>query len=106
MLTGDLTTAAALVKEEQSLSTMTRVAPVGYTSLLLDAFHGDAARAIPVIKSTIETATKTVKEESSPSQITWPPFCTTGWDGTRTRSTAPGESLEWDVARLPHPRRR
>lgn len=58
VLTGDLTTAAALVEEEQSLSTMTRVAPIGYSSLLLDAFRGDAARAIPVIRSTIETATR------------------------------------------------
>ena len=58
MLTGDLTTATALVEEEQSLSTMTRVAPIGYSSLLLDAFRGDAARAIPVIRSTIETATR------------------------------------------------
>ncbi len=58
VLTGDLATAAALVEEEQLLSTMTGVAPVGYSSLLLDAFRGDAVRAIPVIKSTIEGATK------------------------------------------------
>ena len=58
VLTGDLTTAAALVEEERLLSTMTRVAPVGYSSLLLDAFRGDAARALPVIRSTIETATR------------------------------------------------
>ena len=37
---------------------MTRVASVGYSSLLLDAFRGDAARALPVIRSTIETATR------------------------------------------------
>lgn len=58
VLTGDVRTAAVLVEEERLLSTMTRVAPVGYSSLLLDAFRGDAARAIPMIEATIETATK------------------------------------------------
>jgi DNA-binding CsgD family transcriptional regulator len=58
VLAGDMRTAAALVEEEQMLSTMTRVAPVGYSGLLLDAFRGDAASAIPVISATIETATK------------------------------------------------
>jgi DNA-binding CsgD family transcriptional regulator len=57
VLTGDIRTAAALVEEEQLLSTMTRVAPVGYSSLLLDAFRGDAATALPMIGATIETAT-------------------------------------------------
>jgi DNA-binding CsgD family transcriptional regulator len=58
VLTGDIRAAAALVEEERLLSTMTRVAPVGYSSMLLDAFRGDAARAIPVISATIETATE------------------------------------------------
>jgi DNA-binding CsgD family transcriptional regulator len=58
VLTGDIRTVATLVEEERLLSTMTRVAPVGYSSLLLDAFRGDAARAIPMIGATIETATK------------------------------------------------
>ncbi|HEX3814985.1 MAG TPA: AAA family ATPase [Mycobacteriales bacterium] len=57
-LTGDIRTAAALVEEERWLSTMTRVAPVGHTSLMLDAFRGDAQRAMPVIRATIENATK------------------------------------------------
>jgi ATP/maltotriose-dependent transcriptional regulator MalT len=39
------------------LSTMTRVAPVGYSSVLLDAFRGDAERAVPTITAMIETAT-------------------------------------------------
>jgi DNA-binding CsgD family transcriptional regulator len=58
VLTGDVRTVAALVEEERMLSTMTRVPPLGYSSLLLDAFRGDAARAIPMIGATIETATK------------------------------------------------
>jgi DNA-binding CsgD family transcriptional regulator len=57
VLTGDTQGAAALVEEERLLSTMTRVAPVGYSSLLLDALRGDAARAMPLIAATIETAT-------------------------------------------------
>jgi DNA-binding CsgD family transcriptional regulator len=56
VLTGDTRGAAALVEEERLLSTMTRVAPVGYSSLLLDAFRGAADRAIPMIEATIETA--------------------------------------------------
>ncbi|MCW2550150.1 MAG: LuxR family transcriptional regulator fused with ATPase domain, partial [Mycobacterium sp.] len=58
VLTGDIRAAGALVEEERLLSTMTRVAPVGYGSLLLDAFRGDARTAIPMIRATIETATK------------------------------------------------
>jgi DNA-binding CsgD family transcriptional regulator len=58
VLTGDMRAAAALVEEERLLSTMTSVVPVGYSSVLLDAFRGDAAKAIPVIRATIETATE------------------------------------------------
>jgi DNA-binding CsgD family transcriptional regulator len=58
VLTGDLQTADALVEEERLLSTMTRVTPVGYSGLLVDAFRGDASRAIPMIKETVETATR------------------------------------------------
>jgi DNA-binding CsgD family transcriptional regulator len=58
VLTGDIRTAAALIEEERLLSSTTRVTPVGYSSLLLDAFRGDAASAIPMISATIETATK------------------------------------------------
>jgi len=58
LLTGDLRTAAMLIDEEQRLSTMTRVAPLGYTNLLLEAFRGDAERGLPMISATIETATK------------------------------------------------
>jgi DNA-binding CsgD family transcriptional regulator len=58
LLTGDLRTAAMLIDEEQRLSTMTRVAPLGYTNLLLGAFRGDAERALPMIKATIDAATK------------------------------------------------
>jgi DNA-binding CsgD family transcriptional regulator len=57
VLTGDLQTATALVEEERLLSTMTRVAPVGWSSLLIDAYRGDAKRAHPAIQSTIESAT-------------------------------------------------
>jgi DNA-binding CsgD family transcriptional regulator len=58
VLTGDMSAAVALVEEEQLLSAVTRVPPVGYSCLLLDAFRGDTARAIPMIAATIETATK------------------------------------------------
>jgi DNA-binding NarL/FixJ family response regulator len=57
VLTGDLRTATALAEEERLLSTMTRVAPVGWSSLLIGAFRGDAKRALPAIHSTIESAT-------------------------------------------------
>ena len=47
-----------LIDEEQRLSTMTRVPPLGYTNLLLEAFRGDAERVLPMISATIDTATK------------------------------------------------
>ncbi len=58
VISGDLRTAAMLIEEEQRLSTMTRVAPLGYTNLLLEAFRGDAERVLPMISATIDTATK------------------------------------------------
>jgi DNA-binding CsgD family transcriptional regulator len=57
LLTGDTRTAAALVEEERLLSTMTRVAAVGYSSMLLAAMRGDAVNAVPMIESTIDKAT-------------------------------------------------
>jgi DNA-binding CsgD family transcriptional regulator len=57
VLTGDTRRAAALVEEERLLSAMTQVSPVGYSGLLLDAFRGDAARAVPMIEATIQSAT-------------------------------------------------
>jgi AAA ATPase domain len=102
VLAGDTGGAAALVEEEQLLSTMTRVEPVGYSSLLVDAFRGDAARAIPVIEATIETATKDVKGGSLPSQTTPAPFCTTESVAMRTRSIAHDEwssGTPWAIRR-------
>ena len=58
LLTGDLPGAALLIDEEQRLSTMTRVPPLGYTNLLLEAFRGDAERVLPMISATIDTATQ------------------------------------------------
>ena len=58
VLTGDVRAAALLIEEDQRLSTMTGVEPLGYTSLLLEAFRGDAERVLPMIAATIETATK------------------------------------------------
>jgi DNA-binding CsgD family transcriptional regulator len=58
VLTGDIRTATALIEEERLLSTVTRVAPVGYSSVLLDAFRGDAARALPMIEATVRKATE------------------------------------------------
>jgi ATP/maltotriose-dependent transcriptional regulator MalT len=58
VLTGDLRTAAALLEEERLLSITTRVAPVGYSNVLLAAFRGDAVSAIPMIGAMIATATR------------------------------------------------
>jgi DNA-binding CsgD family transcriptional regulator len=58
LLTGDTRAAEALAEEEWLLSTMTQVEPVGYSSMLLDAFRGDSSKAIPLIRDTIETAAK------------------------------------------------
>jgi DNA-binding CsgD family transcriptional regulator len=58
LLAGDTRTVAALVEEERLLSTMTRVPVVGYSSMMLAAMRGDAAKAVPMIESTIGSATK------------------------------------------------
>jgi DNA-binding CsgD family transcriptional regulator len=58
VLTGDIRTAAGLLEEELQLSIMTRVAPVGYSNVLLAAFRGDAASAMPMIGAMIATATR------------------------------------------------
>jgi hypothetical protein len=42
VLTGDVRAAATLVEEERLLSIMTRVPVVGYSSLLVEAYRGDA----------------------------------------------------------------
>jgi ATP/maltotriose-dependent transcriptional regulator MalT len=57
VLTGDTQAVAALVEEERLISTLTGVTAVGYSSLLLDAFRGDSATALPAISETIKTAT-------------------------------------------------
>jgi len=57
LLTGDLRSAAQLIDEEHRLSTLTRVPPLGYTNLLLEAFRGDADRALPMISAKIDAAT-------------------------------------------------
>jgi DNA-binding CsgD family transcriptional regulator len=56
VLEGDLEGAAALVDEDQHLSHMTGVAPVGYTSLLLEAFRGDEAPTSALIATTADAA--------------------------------------------------
>jgi DNA-binding CsgD family transcriptional regulator len=58
LLAGDIPGAAALVEEERLLAGMTRTAPVGSGGLFVDAFRGDAARAIPTIEAVVEAATK------------------------------------------------
>jgi DNA-binding CsgD family transcriptional regulator len=58
VLTGDTEGVAALVDEEQQLSALTGATPVGYSHLLLDAFRGNEIAAAPLIKATIETATR------------------------------------------------
>jgi DNA-binding CsgD family transcriptional regulator len=58
VLTGDLRSAAALVEEERLLSLMTRVPVVAYSSVLVEAFRGDPAKAIPMIAAMIDAATR------------------------------------------------
>ncbi len=58
VLTGDVRAAADLVEEERLLSIMTRIPAVGYSSLLVEAYRGDAERARPMITAAIDTATK------------------------------------------------
>jgi DNA-binding CsgD family transcriptional regulator len=56
VLEGELETAAALVDEDEQLSHMTGVPPVGYSSLLLEAFRGDEARTSALIVTTVDAA--------------------------------------------------
>jgi len=56
VLTGDLGKASALIEEERRLSIMTDVPPLGYSGLLVEAFRGDTARALPMIAASIDSA--------------------------------------------------
>jgi ATP/maltotriose-dependent transcriptional regulator MalT len=56
VLEGELEAAAALVDEDQHLSHMTGVPPVGYTRLILDAFRGDEAQTSTLIATTADDA--------------------------------------------------
>jgi DNA-binding CsgD family transcriptional regulator len=56
VLAGELEAAAALVNEDEHLSHMTGVPPLGYTSLLLEAFRGDEARTSGLIATTADAA--------------------------------------------------
>jgi DNA-binding CsgD family transcriptional regulator len=58
VLTGDIGAAAALVEEERLLSMLTGVPAVAYSSLLVEAYRGDPATAIPMIAAATDTATK------------------------------------------------
>ena len=58
VLTGDIITAAVLAEEERLLSITTGVPAVACSNLLVEAYRGDAARAIPRITAAIDTATK------------------------------------------------
>lgn len=58
VLTGDIRTAAALVEEERLLSLMTGAPAVAYSTLLVEAYRGDPALAIPMIAEALETATR------------------------------------------------
>jgi ATP/maltotriose-dependent transcriptional regulator MalT len=57
VIAGEVHAAEALVEEERQLSQMTRVAPVGYTNLLLQVYRGEAASVLPMIDAAIDTAT-------------------------------------------------
>ncbi len=56
VLEGELDTAAALMDEDEQLSHMTGVSPVGYSTLLLEAFRGDEARTSVLIVTTADAA--------------------------------------------------
>jgi ATP/maltotriose-dependent transcriptional regulator MalT len=56
-LSGDLHRASELVEEESRIADMTLVSSVGQSSLLLTAFRGDAVTAVPLLESSIESAT-------------------------------------------------
>jgi DNA-binding CsgD family transcriptional regulator len=56
VLEGELEAAAALMDEDEQLSHMTGVPPVGYSSLLLEAFRGDEARTSALIVTTTDAA--------------------------------------------------
>jgi DNA-binding CsgD family transcriptional regulator len=56
VLEGEVEAAAALVDEDEHLSHMTGVPPLGYGSLLLEAFRGDEARTSPLIVTTADAA--------------------------------------------------
>src|SRR5258706_13697415 len=56
LLEGELETAAALMDEDEQLSHMTGVPPVGYSTLLLEAFRGDEARTSALITATAAAA--------------------------------------------------
>jgi DNA-binding CsgD family transcriptional regulator len=56
VLAGELEAAAALVDEDEHLSHMTGVPPLGYTSLFLAAFRGDEAQTSELIATTTDAA--------------------------------------------------
>ena len=56
VLEGDLEAAAALVAEDEHLSQMTGVPPVGYTRLILDAFRGDKTETSAFLATTADDA--------------------------------------------------
>jgi DNA-binding CsgD family transcriptional regulator len=56
VLEGDFEAAAALVDEDQHLSQMTGVPPVGYTRLILDAFRGNEAETSTLLATTADDA--------------------------------------------------
>jgi DNA-binding CsgD family transcriptional regulator len=59
VLTGDIQGAAELVEEERLLSLATGVPTIAYSSLLVAAYRGDPANAMPMIAAEIDAATKT-----------------------------------------------
>jgi DNA-binding CsgD family transcriptional regulator len=56
VLEGELEAAAALVDEDEHLSQMTGVPPVGYTRLILEAFRGGEARTSTLLATTADDA--------------------------------------------------
>ena len=52
VMAGELASASALIEEDRLVSKMTGIPPIGYTSLLLEAFRGNAERTSTLIATT------------------------------------------------------
>jgi len=56
VLSGDLSAASALIEEDRLVSKMTGVPPIAFTSVLLEAFRGNAQRTSTLVETTAATS--------------------------------------------------